>query len=261
MPEDPIKRELCRERMREAWKRRAPASEKTKKLIRENSKKRCSTPEWRAQQKEMLADPAIRKKMSESAKKRCTPEWRSAVSERTKERLKNPSERAKMGEKYRNRLDDPVWWSKRQEKYKDPEYRKKLRDIQELKKEKFYEGTLGGFWYGNIQYYESRYCEKFNGEFKERVRAFRGYICFECGEPQNGKALHVHHVHYDKKMCCNGSPQDVVPLCKSCHGHTQKNRDYWEDHFTELIYANDPSGKCFFTKDEMYGFVNHKEKV
>jgi hypothetical protein len=114
------------------------------------------------------------------------------------------------------------------------------------------ERRYGGIWYGNITYYDGpQYCEKFNGEFKERVRAFRGYICFECGEIQNNKKLSIHHVHYDKKMCCNGSPQDVVPLCTSCHTKTNHNREYWEDHFTEMIYENDPTGKCFFTKEEM----------
>jgi len=113
--------------------------------------------------------------------------------------------------------------------------------------------THGGLWYGNINYHDDRpqYCEKFNARFKERVRAFRGYVCFECGTPQNGKKLHTHHVHYDKKMCCNGSPQDIVPLCHSCHVTSNHNRDYWEDHFTELIYLQDPEGKCFFTEQEM----------
>jgi hypothetical protein len=125
-----------------------------------------------------------------------------------------------------------------------------------------YERTLkrieynrGGFWYGSVIYHEyPQYCEKFNNEFKERVRAYRSYCCFECGTPQNGKLLSVHHVHYDKKMCCNGSPHDVVPLCTSCHTKTNTNRDYWEDHFTELIYAYDPEGKCFFTKEEMLAY-------
>jgi len=112
-------------------------------------------------------------------------------------------------------------------------------------------------WYGGVSYDDSpQYCEKFNAKFKERVRAFRGYMCFECGIPQNGTKLHVHHVHYDKKMCCNGSPRDVVPLCTSCHSKTNVNRDYWEDHFTERIYEHDPEGKCFFTKDEFSDWLS-----
>jgi hypothetical protein len=116
-----------------------------------------------------------------------------------------------------------------------------------------FEAYVGGFWYGNVDYKvkPGEYCGQFNDEFRERVRAYWGYKCVECGTPQAKIRLSVHHVHYDKKMCCNGSPRDVVPLCASCHLKTNFNRDYWENHFTELIYAYHPGGKCFFTKEEM----------
>jgi hypothetical protein len=132
------------------------------------------------------------------------------------------------------------------------------RNKTEIAKAKMCEKKIGGFWYGNVRYDERKYCELFDGKFKERVRSFWGYACFECGTPQNGKKLSVHHVHYDKKMCCNGSPKDVVPLCSSCHSATLTNRDYWEEHFTKLLYAYNIDGKCYFTKLEMEQYTNHK---
>jgi hypothetical protein len=115
-----------------------------------------------------------------------------------------------------------------------------------------YESRIGGFWYGNVRYYDDLlYCEKFTKEFKERVRAYWNYQCFECGTPQKGRKLGVHHVHYNKKMCCDGSPRDVLPLCQECHSRSNTNRDYWEMHFTELLYAYNPDGKCYFTREEM----------
>jgi hypothetical protein len=107
-------------------------------------------------------------------------------------------------------------------------------------------------WYGSVVYYDKKdYCEKFNDNLKERVRAYWDYKCFECGTPQNKTKLHVHHVHYDKQTCCNGSPHDLIPLCHSCHAKTNFNRDYWEDHFTDLLYMYSIDGKCFFTLEEM----------
>jgi ribosomal protein S14 len=114
--------------------------------------------------------------------------------------------------------------------------------------------VVGGQWYGNVKYNDNPYCEKWTAELRERVRAYFGYVCFECDTPQNHRKLNVHHIHYNKKTCCDGSPHDMVPLCPECHTKTNFNRDYWEDHLTELLYANNPDGKCFFTKEEMAAF-------
>lgn len=104
-------------------------------------------------------------------------------------------------------------------------------------------------WRGGISF--EPYCVKFNNEFKERVRAFFGYICQGCNAPQNGERLHIHHVNFRKDACC---AEDViplfVPLCRSCHGKTQFNRDYWQEYFTEMITSK-YDGKCYFTKEEM----------
>lgn len=130
--------------------------------------------------------------------------------------------------------------------------------ISEGTKIKISERHLGGHWYGSVRYdYRPKYCELFNNTFKERVRAFWGYICFECGEPEGGRKLTVHHIHYDKKMCCNGSPKDVIPLCTSCHVKTNGNRIFWEKYYTELLHSYCPSGKFFLTKDELASLINN----
>ena len=106
------------------------------------------------------------------------------------------------------------------------------------------------------------YCEKWTPEFRNRIRAFFGYICVECGTPQNGKLLHCHHVYYNKKACCeisengeymsnlgirnkepfykiSGDPNKFVALCSSCHAKTSSiknnNRLYWAEHFEKIV--------------------------
>ena len=142
-------------------------------------------------------------------------------------------------------------------------YEAQFHDPDAYKSERFMryiESWHGGYWYGNVRYPDEKqflpYCEKFNRDLKERVRAYWGYMCVECGALQTSVALSVHHIHYNKKACCDGSPRDLVPLCRSCHSATNHNRDYWERHLTDLIYRWDPSGKCFFTKDEMIAYNN-----
>jgi hypothetical protein len=118
---------------------------------------------------------------------------------------------------------------------------------------KIVETMIGGFWYGNVQ--ESRdspqYCEKFNADLKERVRAFFGYRCVECGAPQNGKKLDVHHVWYNKKACCDDTPRSLVALCHKCHTKTTRgDRTYWSNHLQEIINTQ-YDGRCWLSREEM----------
>jgi len=96
------------------------------------------------------------------------------------------------------------------------------------------------------------YCFKFNFNFKERVREFFNRRCYVCGktEQENGRRLCVHHVGYDKDVCCNDVKPLFVSLCKNCHSKTHGNRQYWQQYFTNRIMT-EFNGKCFYSKQEM----------
>lgn len=105
-------------------------------------------------------------------------------------------------------------------------------------------------WQGGITHLP--YCEKWTADLRERCRAFFGYVCMECGTPQNQleRKLFCHHINFDKMSCCNDKTPLFIPLCSSCHGKTNYNRDYWEEHYTKIINQY-YGGKCYFTKEEM----------
>ena len=65
---------------------------------------------------------------------------------------------------------------------------------------------------------------------------------------QDGYKLDVHHVNFDKQSCCNDTIPLFVSLCRSCHMKTSFNRDYWQDHFTEMINEQ-YNGRCYLQKD------------
>ena len=93
------------------------------------------------------------------------------------------------------------------------------------------------------------YCEKFDEDLKERVRDFFNGCCYVCGVGQSelGQKLDVHHVNYNKMVCCNDVKPLFVPLCRSCHSKTLKDREYWEEFFTvSLNYLT--NGQCFLPK-------------
>lgn len=104
-------------------------------------------------------------------------------------------------------------------------------------------------WMGGISY--EPYCPKFNEEFKNRVRSFFGNRCVICGEEITEYKSCVHHVNYDKYVCCNGNLPMFVSLCRSCHGKTNSKREYWANLFNEIIHIQ-YGGKCYFTIDEYY---------
>ena len=112
----------------------------------------------------------------------------------------------------------------------------------------FLRGERSPAWKGGISF--EPYCILFNKEFKERVRAFWGNKCPVCGKTgeESGTALCVHHVGYDKDVCCNDNERLFVPLCPSCHGKTNANREMWEEYFTYIIGIH--GGKCYYTKEE-----------
>jgi 5-methylcytosine-specific restriction endonuclease McrA len=113
-------------------------------------------------------------------------------------------------------------------------------------------GKKNPSWKGGISF--EPYCQKFTKEFKERVRAFFGYQCQECGHVwQLGETrLAVHHVNFRKDSCCNENLIPLfVPLCSgNCHSKTNGNRPFWEYWFTEMI-NHLYKGRCYFTKEEM----------
>lgn len=98
------------------------------------------------------------------------------------------------------------------------------------------------------------YCEKFNKEFKNRVRVFFGYTCAVCGKKQEddikGQSLHVHHINYRKDACCSPEVKPLfITLCSHCHGKVHYDRDYWNVHFQSII-EQEYNGKCYYTKEE-----------
>jgi 5-methylcytosine-specific restriction endonuclease McrA len=47
-----------------------------------------------------------------------------------------------------------------------------------------------------------------------------------------GKALHVHHIDYNKKNC---APWNLVSTCQWCNLRANKNRKYWQDFYAQKL--------------------------
>lgn len=120
---------------------------------------------------------------------------------------------------------------------------------------KDYNGNKNPNWNGGASF--DNYCEKFNGNLRKRVRKFWsdliGDRCVVCGKSsiEDGNALNVHHVTYDKNICCNGEIPLFVPLCNKHHSKTNYDRDGWEIWFKYYIWgATNGTMKTYYHEDE-----------
>lgn len=154
--------------------------------------------------------------------------------------------------------------------------------------ERILESRIGGFWYGNIKYYEfksngkfkKRYCELWTEDLKERIRAYWNYtspLSGKTAKENRGRNLCCHHVYYQEKACCEwdedvqgyfaminigtfknpimykypikGDPNKFVPLTTSEHMQSNFNRLEWIKLFEDII--DEQGGKCYFSKREI----------
>lgn len=63
---------------------------------------------------------------------------------------------------------------------------------------------------------------------KISIRERDKYLCRVCGEKQGDIAHAVHHKDYNKENC---NPNNLITLCRSCHGKTNAHREYWIRYF------------------------------
>lgn len=79
-------------------------------------------------------------------------------------------------------------------------------------------GEKSHLWKGGISF--EPYSIEWRNELKIKIRKRDKFICQMCGK--NG--LSVHHIDYNKKNC---NPNNLITLCRRCHGKTNCNRIKW----------------------------------
>ena len=95
-----------------------------------------------------------------------------------------------------------------------------------------YCGDKNPMWQGGKSF--EPYNQDWDDKFKRAIRKRDNYICMFCGihSEKLKKALHVHHISYDKKLTI---PQNCISLCIKCHGLTNKDRETWKNLFQEKL--------------------------
>jgi len=80
-------------------------------------------------------------------------------------------------------------------------------------------------WKGGLSF--ESYGIEFDEKLKKMIRERDGHTCAICGN--FGK--HVHHISYVKT---DNNPENLITLCKKCHGKTNGNRRFWTTVLTPI---------------------------
>lgn len=82
-------------------------------------------------------------------------------------------------------------------------------------------------WLGGIS--NGEYGLEFNQKLKEQIKTNYNHTCQIC----NSKTvdLDIHHIDYNKS---NNLLENLIPLCKHCHGKTNYDRETWKNKLTEM---------------------------
>jgi ribosomal protein L40E len=211
-------------------------------------------------------------KMSEEAKKKislsltgkkASEETRKKMSEarmgrkNTPEAIRKQVESRKAGKGYIVTPENQKkMWEASKDKLQSEESRKKRSESLKGNKNSLGRnmGPENPNWAGGVSF--EPYCPKFNHDLRERVRAYFKYTCGECGTiwEEGNEKLHVHHVAFDKQICCNNKPPMFIALCRKCHQKTmhagKEKREFWRVYYENIINTK-YGGKCYYTKDEM----------
>lgn len=280
--------------MSKGWAKGTHHSEEHRRKIGEANRRRIVTEETKRKQSEsrkllFATSPGAHQRLSESMKGRPSPRKGVVLSEETKLKIsrnrkgkclgnknhihtqeERDAQRKKLLGKPGRRTGIPQSDSAKQ---KLREFRTGLTASEEtkLKMSKCRTGEKNPNWNGG----DKEYCEKWNPEFRRRIRAYWGNtICGACGAIQVKPLLSCHHVYYNKKACCVvsedgkyfsnldllnhtfdfeivGDPNKFIPLCKHCHDEStiKKNRSACARKFERIINENH-GGKSYFTQEE-----------
>jgi plasmid stability protein len=103
-------------------------------------------------------------------------------------------------------------------KHLSMESRQKISDANKLKGHHNWQGGKS---------FES-YTTDWTDTLRRSIRERDNYICQLCGTLQGDYAFSVHHLDYDRKNC---NPENLITLCKKCHGRTGYDKEKWKLYF------------------------------
>jgi len=164
--------------------------------------------------------------------KKHTDEWRLQMSKKIRGRKVSIESRRKMSEAAKGKVISLETRDKMSRTLRGRTFSAETRrKISEALR-----GPKHPGWRGGVSL--DSYGEAWTKGLKRDIRKRDGYQCLLCGkEPGSRALLDVHHIDWDKHNC---SQDNLVTLCRSCHGmmHRKKTRGFWEGVWRMYLSAS-----------------------
>lgn len=153
--------------------------------------------------------------------------WEEKLGKERADKLKLDKSKAMIGENNNfygkhHTIETRAIMSEHASKKWDERFGKRTAIEMKLNRSEQYKGSNNPAWNDGSSFGE--YGEKFNKELKTEIRKRDKFVCAICGK--NG--FSVHHIDYNKK---NNEKENLITLCRSCHGKTGFNRKHWMAFF------------------------------
>jgi len=118
------------------------------------------------------------------------------------------------------------------EGYSETCSKRQIKLWEDLEYKEAHSGENHHNWQGGLSFLP--YSKDWTKELKNQIRLRDGYQCRICNVKQKDLkvVLDVHHIDYDKENC---NSDNLISLCRSCHGKTNHNRSEWKNYFKKEI--------------------------
>lgn len=125
------------------------------------------------------------------------------------------------------------WHKTHENSFKGKQHSEKTKAKLRKAMKGVYTGNKASNWQGGISSFP--YDINWTNQLRALIKKRDKNTCQnpECKNPH--KLLDVHHIDYDKE---NSNPNNLITICKKCHGKTQKNRNYWKGYYKAIMNKN-----------------------
>ncbi len=119
-------------------------------------------------------------------------------------------------------------------KHHTEETKKKLKKALKGK----YINEKASNWKGGVS--SLPYSIEWNKWLREEIKERDNYNCQNPKCKNKSNILDVHHIDYNKN---NNNKNNLITICKSCHGKTQRRRKYWIWYYKKLLKRINKKGE------------------